>query len=192
MRDAPVRSESFSRLGLSAVRKAGSRREAASRSACRRFAQQPADSAWHGVKKDGSSVRNIRDPDADDSVNDEAARIAGERRREVIDQLAGRYTDVYSPGRPDRQRSDEEEDAFEEAVWHLWREVRLRIEAAVASRSMLAAPLAAYALDNVGHIDLDKVREIREEYGIVADPSAEELLPLLHIERFPDTRDELE
>ncbi|MDO8382807.1 MAG: hypothetical protein Q7T17_07505 [Microbacterium sp.] len=62
-----------------------------------------------------------------------------------------------------------------------WVLVRTRLEYVVDFRSGLAAPLAAYAVDHAGELDVRVVAQIREEWGLAFDPPAEELLPLLSI-----------
>jgi len=60
-----------------------------------------------------------------------------------------------------------------------WVAVRERLQRVLDSRSGLAAPLAAYALDHIGELDIQMVTAIRDEWGMPRDPAPNELLPLL-------------
>lgn len=60
-----------------------------------------------------------------------------------------------------------------------WLEIRSRLDDVLDSRSGLAAPLAAYAIEHIGELDVQVVAQIREEWGLSADPPADTLLPLL-------------
>lgn len=62
-----------------------------------------------------------------------------------------------------------------------WVIIRTRLDDVVDFRSGLAAPLAAYAVDHAGELDVQVVAQIREEWGLAFDPPAEDLLPLLSI-----------
>lgn len=62
-----------------------------------------------------------------------------------------------------------------------WVVIRTRLDDVVDFRSGLAAPLAAYAVDHAGELDVRVVAQIREEWGLAFDPPAEELLSLLTI-----------
>jgi hypothetical protein len=62
-----------------------------------------------------------------------------------------------------------------------WAAIRKRLDDVVDFRSGLAIPLAAYAVDHAGNLDLRVIRRIREEWGTTADPTAEELLSMLRI-----------
>lgn len=62
-----------------------------------------------------------------------------------------------------------------------WILIRGRLEDVVDFQSGLAAPLAAYAVDHVGELDIRVVTRIREEWRLPIDPPPEELLPLLEI-----------
>ncbi|SIT72548.1 hypothetical protein [Microbacterium sp. RU33B] len=60
-----------------------------------------------------------------------------------------------------------------------WVEIRRRLDDVVDFRSGLAAPLATYAIEHIGELDIRVVARIREEWGLPVDPAAEVLLPLL-------------
>lgn len=77
---------------------------------------------------------------------------------------------------------DDEGDGVDDTLYQQWRAVRLRLLAALDPRSSLAAPLSAYAVDHAGPLRLDEIQKLRDEYGITADPSAEELMPLLPLD----------
>lgn len=62
-----------------------------------------------------------------------------------------------------------------------WVLIRNRLEDVVDFRSGLAAPLAAYAVDHAGELDVRVVAKIRDEWGLPYDPPAEDLLALLEI-----------
>lgn len=66
-----------------------------------------------------------------------------------------------------------------------WTLIRERLEEVVDLRSGLAAPLAAYAIDHIGELDIRVVAQIREEWGIAVDPPADELMPLLVVDDRP-------
>ena len=63
----------------------------------------------------------------------------------------------------------------------------------LGTRSELAAALGAYATDHQDHLRLDEVREIRTEYGMPREPSAEALFPPRRVrdgEEMTPSRDE--
>lgn len=60
-----------------------------------------------------------------------------------------------------------------------WVAIRKRLDNIVDFRSGLAAPLAAYAVDHAGELDVRVVAQIREEWGLPVDPPVEDLLRLL-------------
>jgi hypothetical protein len=74
------------------------------------------------------------------------------------------------------------DDGVDDRLYRQWRKVRFRLIEALDGRGGLAAPLAAYAIDHEGVLRLDEVVALRAEYGIDADPPAEELMPLLALE----------
>ncbi|WP_413354569.1 hypothetical protein [Microbacterium sp. 1P06AB] len=78
-----------------------------------------------------------------------------------------------------------EPDEVEEKLHQQWTAVRLRLQGVMDRRSVLDAALSAYAIDHAGDLRLEDVRAIRTEYGVAADPPAEELLPLLRITEQP-------
>lgn len=67
----------------------------------------------------------------------------------------------------------------DERLYREWVEIRTRLENVLDFRSGLAAPLAAYAVDHAGHLDVRVVARIREEWGIYLDPPVDELMRLL-------------
>ncbi|WP_251449396.1 hypothetical protein [Microbacterium sp. Marseille-Q6648] len=74
-------------------------------------------------------------------------------------------------------------DLSTERVQREWATVRSRLADVVDAGSGLAAPLAAYAVDSAGALDLRVVERIREDWGLPVDPPAEALLPLLDLPR---------
>lgn len=70
-------------------------------------------------------------------------------------------------------------DFSSERLHREWALVRSRIAAVVDFRSGLAAPLAAYAVDRSGELDIRVIEQIRAEWGLPSDPPALDLLPLL-------------
>ena len=73
----------------------------------------------------------------------------------------------------------------EVALYMRWITVRARLETALGEQSRLPAPLAAYAVDHVGALNVRAIRVLREEYGVSSEPSAEDLLLLLQMDDSP-------
>lgn len=73
-------------------------------------------------------------------------------------------------------------DFSTERVHRDWQIIRSRLQNIVDFRSGLAAPLAAYAVDHAGELDLQVVALIRAEWGLPVDPPAETLLAFLVVE----------
>lgn len=67
----------------------------------------------------------------------------------------------------------------EDHLMKKWKLIYQRLEGVLDGRSGLAAPLASYAIDHIGELDLRTVAELREEWGLASDPAAEALWPLL-------------
>lgn len=63
-----------------------------------------------------------------------------------------------------------------------WRQIRGRLERKLGLRNGLVAPLAAYATDFIDDLNVEGVREVRDEYGVAGDLTAEDLMELLYFD----------